>query len=524
MRPLFSIIMFIILVSFSSPSSEFEIKWGTPSQEGGMENSYFPLGWSQNHYYTIQTDGKTGTLIDCDGKLDIAKQSVLMTSQKKFDADIAFSLNGKVNVIGSDYSKDDKAGEVTVTTFGLDGKQSGAKEKMILKVPATGKGALGDYTYYFSIDTGTLLIIQEHDVKKDDPAKLSFAVVKTADYSKVWSTSVEMPYEDGQFSLLTAAINNRGDVLILASVKGKEGQRLEKYSTRYFTFTNKTATFTEKELILTGKYISSARIRFIGEDQLMATGFYNDLTNTGKNEGIEGAFVATAEVGKPESLSIKSKPLTAQVKAAVTHTGALSSLLQSDEMNAYNIQVMDVNKDGSGYVVAEQRFIHETQEGNTVRRAYYFNHLVFYRFNSSQEIQWISTIPKVQVTFINAPKIGIGPVAFWSFPGYMIRFAYKYNSFVSTEKDGKIYILYNDHRDNGDAKSVKDVKTMSNKNKALATLVTVDESGKWARTGLFRGKDLEVILETSGCHVNEKGGIVISAERGKTLQYGLLNL
>ena len=65
---------------------------------------------------------------------------------------------------------------------------------------------------------------------------------------------------------------------------------------------------------------------------------------------------------------------------------------------------------------------------------------------------------------------------------------------------------------------------MSNKNKALATVAAIDADGKWEKTTLFRGKDLDVILETSSSYPLKGTGFTISAERGKNLQYGKLEL
>ena len=118
--------------------------------------------------------------------------------------------------------------------------------------------------------------------------------------------------------------------------------------------------------------------------------------------------------------------------------------------------------------------------------------------------------------------MGIGPVSFWFFPGAMIRFAHKYNSFISIEKGDNIYILYNDNKKNGNARTIKDVKMMNNKNAAQATEVTVDKDGKWSKNQLFRGKDVGVILETSSSYALGDKEFIISAERGKKLQYGEL--
>src|SRR5262249_46346731 len=150
-----------------------------------------------------------------------------------------------------------------------------------------------------------------------------------------------------------------------------------------------------------GKFISSASIRFVDDRTAFITGFYNDLTDKGKNVGVEGAFIAIADPDNLDGLQLHTKDIDPEVKAAITRTGALASLFGADELNAYSIEDINVNADGSGYIVAEQRAIVQTEEQSAVLRTYYFNNLIIYRFDSNLDISWISTIPKQQSTTVS---------------------------------------------------------------------------------------------------------------------------
>lgn len=517
MKPTNLILAFSIFFLTKSFAQDSQIQWGPASKFGDVQQSSIPLGWKDNHFYTVLVDNKSGFLLDLNKDLDVTKQTPLIVDWKKFDVDLMFLQNSEIKAITSEYSKEDKATMVYGSKFTLDGKITNINREVVLKVPVAKKGESSDIKYYFSEDTSTLLIVHEHDLSNDANAKITFSIIKTKDLSVVYTAAVDFPYQDKMFALLTASVENDGRVILLSTIKGDEGKRLEKYSDKVFIFPPKSKVFTERDLKIEGKFISSARTKIIDHKYLMVTGFFNDLKESGKNEGVQGAFIAKVEIGKPDQLSIKTKDIDATTKAAITHTGGLSSMFQTDEMNAYFLRVINVNTDGSGYVIAEQRIVVERQEANSVSRAYYFNHLVLYRFNINQEIQWISTIPKIQVSSISTPKIGIGPFAFWYFPGWMVRYCYKYNSFISMDNDGgDIFLLYNDHKDNGDARTIKDVKTMGNKNKALATLLKIDYNGKWTKEQLFRGKDLDVILDPAGCY-GDKNELTISAEKGKTL-------
>ncbi len=501
-----------------------EVKWGAQTKDGGSTTSYIPLGWNSAHYYVVQIDGNDGYLMNIDADMNLESQTEMLSGSKKFEADIIFIQNNKIQLLYSDYESGEKTTYVRATTFNLKGKPEGAKLKKVASIEVEKSSQKEDVHYTFSADSSLLLITEELDMKKDEDAKICLTVINTTTLETVWTSFAIFPYTDNNFTALSYAVEKNGNVLLLATIKGEEGKNLERYSTHMFSFSAKTKKFDEKPLDLDGKFVSSARIRFLSDTKMMIAGFYNDLTEKGKNEGIEGSFIAIADPSDLNSIDLHVKAMDFITKTSIVRTGAMAKFFDSDELNAYVIHDFNINPDGSGYVIAEQRYITTSDNGNSKTRTYYFNHLILFRFNEKNDVTWISTIPKVQVSSISTPVIGIGPISFWFFSGAMVRYAYKYNSFISTEKDGKIYVLYNDNKDNGDARTLKDVKAMSNKNKALATLVEVDENGKWEKTQLFRGKDLDVILETSSSYVIPGIGFTISAEKGKNLQYGKLEL
>ncbi|HNW00264.1 MAG TPA: hypothetical protein PKL06_12895 [Chitinophagales bacterium] len=100
--------------------------------------------------------------------------------------------------------------------------------------------------------------------------------------------------------------------------------------------------------------------------------------------------------------------------------------------------------------------------------------------------------------------------------------AYKYNSYQDVDINGTVYLLYNDHRDNGNALSNDECKNMTNKKNANAVVVAVGPDGKWEKTTLFAGKEVDVILESSSCLPVPNEGFIISAEKGKEIQLGRL--
>ena len=503
---------------------DFDLTWGAVSKASSSDAVYAPLGWYNGFYYTLKVDNGNGYLLKADNSLTLKAQPELITGQKKFNAELAMFRNGQLLILASEYEKDQQATIVQAWIFKEDGKPTSTKMKTVAKFPVEKSREAEDVSYRLSADSSLILISMDHNMPNKEDAKFSLAVIGADDLKKVWETQATVPYADTDFSLLSTAVDRSGNAIALGVIRGGDGKRLAAYSTRAFVFNTASEKYDDRELKIDNKYISSAFIQFTAENQLMISGFYNGLTAKGKNEGIEGAFIASTTVDNLASLDLKVMAISPTTKAAITPTSSFAKWIGADELNAYNIRNINMRPDGSGYVIAEQRFMVRSVDGNTETRSYYFNHIIAYSFDAAQNIEWISSVPKEQVTSMSAPVLGIGPVAIYTWTNAMTRMAFKYNSYQQVEINNTIYLLYNDHRDNGDARSMKECKTMSNKKNANGVIVAIGPDGKWEKTTLFAGKEVDVILESSSCLPIPGVGFTISAEKGKDLQLGTLTL
>lgn len=516
------------LVAFSGISmqaQDIDLSWGPTTKASSSDAAYQPLGWYDNVYYTIKYDNGNGYLLKFDDKLNLIAQPELMTGQKKFSAEMSYMNNGKLLLLDSEYEKDMKAAVIRAWTFTDDGRPSTIKEKVVAKFPVEKSKEVADLNFRYSPDQTKVLVFMTHDLGKKEESKVSMVVLNTSDLKVVWETSTTVPYLDEDFEMLSMAVDNSGNVIGLGVVRGGEGKRLAQYSTRIFTFSTANEKYDDRELKIDGKYISSAFIQYTGASTIMISGFYNGLTSKGKNEGIEGAFIAKTEIGNLQNLDLKVSQMSESTKASIAPQSSFAKFIGADELNAYAMRNINLRADGSGYVIAEQRFITRDLDSQGDRRTYYFNHIIIYNFDENQNITWISAVPKLQMTSITAPVINLGVVVISTWSSAMTRLAYKYNSYQQVEINGKIYLLYNDHKENGDAVTLKETHVMSNKKNANAVLVAVDgNNGKWEKSTVFSGKEVDVILESSSCFPMENVGFTISAEKGKDLQLGTITL
>ncbi len=506
------------ITCISVQAQDFDLNWGTVAKGTSADALYAPLGWVNGNYYTLKVDGGDGFLVKFNKELSLVSQPELFTNEKSFEAEFAKVFNGKLLVMNSEYDKALSATVVKAWIYTLDGKPTATKGKVVSKFPVDKSRESEEVNYRVSGDSSKILMTMDHNMPNKEGAKFSVTVLNSSDLKEVWSTQTTVDYLDTDFGLLSSAVDNNGNVVSLAVVIGEEGKKLAAYSTRAIVFQGTSGKFEDREVKIEGKYISSAFIRFGKDNKLMISGFYNTLTEKGKSKGIEGAFIASTSVDDLVSLNMELIEVTPTLRASITHKGWLST----DDINAYYIRDIHTRPDGSGYVIAEQRAIYRNVDGNAETRTYIFNHMMVYGFDSNLHIQYLTAVPKLQSTTMSSPIIGVGPVSIYTWTNANTRMAYKYNSYQDAEINGTVYLLYNDHRDNGNALSNDECKNMTNKKNANAVVVAVGPDGKWEKTTLFAGKEVDVILESSSCMPVANEGFIISAEKGKEIQLGRL--
>lgn len=516
--------LFAATISLLVAAQDPDISWGAISQSSSTDAIFYPLGWHKDAFYTLRIDDDKGYLLRTDKATNIKSEPQLVTGEKDFEAELAMIHNGKLLLINSNYEKSEKAYLVRAWIFGLDGKPTSTKMKTIATITVEKNSEATDLSYRISPDSSKILITMDHNMPNKEDAKFTQIVINTADLKEVSNNASTVPYSDTDFALLSTAISNSGNIVTLATIKGGDGKRLQVYSTRAFVFQNGSAKYNDRELKIENKYISSAFIEFTGEGQLMISGFYNALTSKGKNEGIEGAFIASSELDGLADIDLKVMEVNPTLKASLAPQSGFAKFLGADELNAYTITDIHLRADGSGYVIAEQRLLSINYSSNLETRTAYFNSLIVYAFDPALNIQWISTIPKVQYSSGSSPILNLGIVSIYTWTYSKTLMLFKYNSYQDVDINGTIHIIYNDHRDNGNAVSISECKAMSNKKNANAVVVSIDDKGDWEKTTLFAGKETDVILESSSCYPMDGEGFTISCERGKNLQLGLLKL
>lgn len=515
--------LLLFLISLNSitflSAQDIQISWGPEIKPGTGIISYVPIGKEKAHHYTLQIKGNFGYLLDIDSKMDMYAQNQLVTKNKKIEADITVIRNGDISAVYSEYDESAKAINIGVSTFSTTGKITGQDSKIISKLDVEKDFKTIDIEYFFSYDTSMMLIVSEYNLKAGEMAKMMLTVVKIDDFETVWSTTTTFPYDDTDIQLLSASVDQSGKVILFTIVKGSQKNPIKRFGNQAFIYTDGSGKYVEKTINLEGKFISSGNIKFINDQKILITGFYNELSEIGKKEGLAGPIIVTAEMTDLDQLQIHTQKIDSITKLSITRPPALNRFFDADEINAYKFNDINIFDDGSGYIIAEQNFTTESEEDEFVRRTYYFNQLIIYRFEADNAITSISIIPKIQTSSVTAKRL---QGSFYFVPGSGTHLARKYNSFISTQKDGIIYVLYNDHKDNGNIKLLKETKTMSHKNKSLATVAIIDTNGNWEKKPLFTATDLGMILETSSSYEVNKLGFFISAERLRNIQYGMV--
>lgn len=330
-KQLFSMVIGVLL-THAVFSQSYNLKWGNLSDVGHQSAAYSPIGLYQGNFYTVQFVKGEGILIKIDNNNNIVGQKELVTPEERFEAELVFQRHEKIVFITSEYSSQLKTASVQALTFDFDGKLLTSKPNKLTTVKVEKNTEYTDIRYQLSPDSSKLLIIEDHNMSNFEYAKFTVSVINTDDLKEIWTSSYTVDYSDLDFGVLSWAVDNGGNVLLLGVVKGENGKRLNKYSTRIFSIDAATQTSTNTELKIEGKFISSALIRFSTVGNLILTGFYSDLTESGKSEGIEGAFMCISDVKNLDQLDLRLHKIDPTTKAALPQPVVWQNLLM--QMNS----------------------------------------------------------------------------------------------------------------------------------------------------------------------------------------------
>jgi hypothetical protein len=203
---------------------------------------------------------------------------------------------------------------------------------------------------------------------------------------------------------------------------------------------------------------------------ILMTGFYSDR----KNSQMKGIFLLEADLEKQETISVRTTDFTTSFLQLFMSE---RSAKRGKELT--NFEVRDLIRDENGDMMFLAEYYSHTvsisQSANgaiSTTDIYNYGDLMVAKIDSQGKIKWWTRVPKKQISTNNE--------------GY-------YSGISYTFSNGRLNIIYNDHKSNANHVNPERLKSMEMKS-AYTVLVSVDSEGKISKAPLFKSKEDNTLM------------------------------
>lgn len=348
---------------------------------------------------------------------------------KHFDYKKTIFLKDRIIIFFETYEKTSETKMLLAHEFDLNGAFVG-KLVEVDKL-ASGKRDYVIFNIITSEDTTRFAVVCLPPYDKSADEKLNIKIYDSH-LQNLTNMSISLPYKDKNMSLHGYTLGNNGKIYILAEILLEKEQKTEGQAGSYYvmlTIDPQNNKVSEYKLNLPSKSIKAIRY-LIDKDckNISFGGFYSELNSKQSEGDIHGFFFLTVDI------------VTNEVKSS-TYKAINRSMLSGMSKSGKNINDLDFRNiikrsDGSTTLIAETRcsvvgsHVGHNREGKLETERwvdYYRNNLVILNIASDGTI-----LPLIDIFKIQESKDDNG----------------FYSSYLSVAKDNRVFVIYNDNRDN----------------------------------------------------------------------------
>lgn len=355
-------------------------------------------------------------------------------------------------------------------------------------------------------DGSKLLIYNESAFERKANERFTLKVVDTA-LETVWQKDLELPYSREIFEINQYAVDARGHVYMMSGITNDKSQKNDAdrpvSDKRYVIISydpdqNKVKEF---DVSLEDKWVISTTFALADNGDLVIGGFYSN----NRYFSIAGSFFFRID-GDSKAIEAKGlHPFSTEVLAQFMSERKAEKGLELDN---FYFDHFVLREDGGASMVAEQYYV--TQRFQTdiasgrqeIQYFYHFNDILVVDINAEGKINWVTKVPKIQVSMNDK-----GP----------------YSSYALSNLSDTLYLVFNDTPDNitllNKNPSAK-VNSFSSIRRSVVTLVKINPDGVQHREALLRSKDEETLIKPKVNITPAEGEIFIYSQLRKNVRFG----
>lgn len=334
------------------------------------------------------------------------------------------------------------------------------------------------------------------------------------------STKVELPYDEDNIEIGKVRIDNSSNVYIVANLT-IEGKRKKfdviKSVLLHLPMDKQKPELNEVALPLE-KRLATSMSFLVLNDKIVITGMY---ASSAEAEFLEGVFYT--ELSK-SSLEVMNSSYQ-KFKPGLQTRKAVSNKFENKPGFGYKLQEIIIEDSKEKLLLFENRYVtfSSDSKGNVSKYTYALDFIVV-KLDAENKLEWNTMVYKNQTLGVPYSTVaGIGPLAI-SINVY--RYYRKFESVVgycSIYKNGKLYLVFNDHNDNMKSKNAEEV--YNNSKKSYSAMVSLDaKTGKWEKKPLFKSKESQRMLAPDNSMVISENKILLFSFEKKGMPIGIFSL
>ena len=419
-------------------------------------------------------------------------------NEKDLNFDKVLSIKGKIYMFTHKYDKESKATNyqcVPIDIITL--KQTGA-EINLGTFDAISKTRQSTVQYELSSDSSKVIMFGLSPFSKKDNEKYYMGVYED-NMNKLWDKTVQLPYKDKYITVLDNLVTNDGRVGVILKHYDQEvssesikenGIRVPAYKTKLLLYEKDVATPFEYIIDINNKFVHSLHLTDDKATTMNLFGLYKEKYNGHVN----GFFTASINLITHKIETSKTLEFPSELVELVNKDRQGSDKEKDPGFDdAFGYVQTIYRTDGSKDYLLEfrQQLLHEYRD----TRGYSYS---YWEYRNGDIID-ISVKTDDKYVICRIPKM------------QDLNNTVNYNSFKALTYKDKLVLYYNDNEDNVNKELIKKPETMSNANKCVFMMATVDASGHLSRNIVINHKEVKLTVATNECFLLDEQHLGIYA-------------
>lgn len=378
------------------------------------------------------------------------------------------------------------------------------KEVLVDEIEAPKKNNSGSFDFIVSPNAKKVLVYHNKPYKKNNTEKFACSFLNDT-LGIEFKKSFELPYKDKESFIKEYKIDDDGNIGLLArvTIEGEDKKSKQKfYSLLYIS--KSSETLKEFKLDLGIKKVSAVTFSFANNGNVIAAGFYSYLGRS--EQEIAGAFYLKIDNEINQIVNNNTKDFDREFLSEFISQQRID---KKRELQDFLLKSIRILPNGSTILLAEQ------YEENTVCYSdmrtgmlnctyyYYYNDIIAIKFNEMGMFEWSKHIPKEQLSVNDRGT---------------------YSSFIVTDYDNQVYIIFNDHPSNLLQKGNSfNPRTMDNPKRSVTAMVVLAQNGEMAKVKLFKSADEKIYISPRLYGNLNQSELIIYGQKNSNYKFGRIS-